>query len=141
MNKTAQNGFTLIELMIVIAIIGILAAVALPAYQNYSQKAQFSEAVAAATGVKTAVDVCFQTGSTLADCATDGSVTQALAGATAGTYVATVTATGASIITVTSSASFGSGASTAYTYLLTPTAASGTLTWAVTGTCVDQGLC
>lgn len=141
MNKTAQNGFTLIELMIVIAIIGILAAVALPAYQNYSQKAQFSEAVAAATGVKTAVDVCFQTGTTLANCASDGSVTQALAGATAGTYVNTVTATGDSIITVTSTASFGSGASTAYTYLLTPTAASGTLTWAVTGTCVNQGLC
>ena len=141
MNKTAQNGFTLIELMIVIAIIGILAAVALPAYQNYSQKAQFSEAVAAATGVKTAVDVCFQTGTTLANCASDGSVTQALAGATAGTYVATVTATGDSVIEVTSTAVFGSGAGTAYDYLLTPAATSGTLTWTVSGSCLNQGLC
>jgi type IV pilus assembly protein PilA len=142
MNKTAQNGFTLIELMIVIAIIGILAAVALPAYQNYSQKAQFSEAVAAATGVKTAVDVCFQTGTDLATCAsTDGSVTQALAGATAGTYVATVTATGDSVIEVTSTAVFGSGAGTAYDYLLTPAATSGTLTWTVSGSCLNQGLC
>ena len=51
----AQKGFTLIELMIVIAIIGILAAIAIPAYQNYTAKAQATEAVTLLGGLKTAV--------------------------------------------------------------------------------------
>ena len=56
-----QKGFTLIELMIVVAIIGILAAVALPAYQNYSNRAAFSELVLAITPRKTAVELAIQT--------------------------------------------------------------------------------
>ena len=59
--KTIQKGFTLIELMIVVAIIGILAAVALPAYQNYSNRAAFSELVLAVTPLKTAVELAIQT--------------------------------------------------------------------------------
>lgn len=56
-----QSGFTLIELMIVVAIVAILAAVALPAYQNYTKKAKMTE-VASATGkYKTSIEVCVQT--------------------------------------------------------------------------------
>ena len=55
-----QGGFTLIELMIVVAIIGILAAVALPAYQSYTTKAAYTEVVLAASVYKTAIDVCAQ---------------------------------------------------------------------------------
>lgn len=61
-----QKGFTLIELMIVVAIIGILAAVAIPSYSNYTNKAKFSEVVLATSGMKTAIEVCAQEGTCVA---------------------------------------------------------------------------
>ena len=57
--KSVQQGFTLIELMIVIAIIGILAAIAIPAYQNYTIRAQVSEGLSLAGGIETAFDECY----------------------------------------------------------------------------------
>ena len=58
--RHAQQGFTLIELMIVVAIIGILAAIALPAYQDYTIRAQVSEGLSLASGARTAVSEYFQ---------------------------------------------------------------------------------
>jgi type IV pilus assembly protein PilA len=63
MKRTMQKGFTLIELMIVVAIIGILAAVALPAYQDYTVRAKVSEAVIAGSSVKAGASEAFQTDS------------------------------------------------------------------------------
>ena len=145
MKKDSQQGFTLIELMIVIAIIGILAAVALPAYQNYTAKAKFSEVVTSVTAVRAAIDICYQTEGALLGCdATDnGSIATAATDASAGSYVSGVAVTAnTGVITATAiaDAAFGDG-STQYTYILTPDDTSNSLTWAATGTCEGVGLC
>ena len=62
MKRSVQQGFTLIELMIVVAIIGILAAVALPAYQDYTRRAKVSEIVLAASACRTTISEVYQTG-------------------------------------------------------------------------------
>ena len=62
--KKVQAGFTLIELMIVVAIIGILAAIAIPQYQTYISKSQVTRAMGEAGGVKTAIELCLLDGKT-----------------------------------------------------------------------------
>jgi type IV pilus assembly protein PilA len=137
--KQAQKGFTLIELMIVVAIIGILAAVAVPAYQNYTLKARFTEVVNAVAGVKTGVEVCVQSG----DCFdSTGPAVQNVAfnymghipaAPIATNILASVAVGGTGAITATATSNQGLAAET---YILTPTAdAQGKLAWAVTGTC------
>ena len=133
--KKAQQGFTLIELMIVVAIIGILAALALPAYQTYTKRARFAEVVMATSPVKTAVDICYQKENGLANCAIATDVGANLAGAAAGAYVNDV-ALALSVITATGTADVDS-----VTYVLTPTPVSGSLNWAESGTCEAAGLC
>ncbi len=138
--KNNQKGFTLIELMIVVAIIGILAAIALPAYQSYSARASFSEVISAASPAKTAVEVCVQTGSP-ADC----SNLTVQSGWTASSLVNTIAFGGSEAdgytITVTPAAGVVSGVTASETDVLTGTVASGAVTWAQSGGCQAAGLC
>ncbi|MGH8318084.1 MAG: pilin [Steroidobacteraceae bacterium] len=98
--KSVQKGFTLIELMIVIAIIGILAAIAIPAYQNYTIRAQVSEANSLVGGVETAFDECYANKGT-ASATTCGTLPDVgVNSAITGTYVGTVAMT-AGVIKVT----------------------------------------
>jgi type IV pilus assembly protein PilA len=93
MVKKAQAGFTLIELMIVVAIIGILAAVAIPAYSDYTVKAKVANALSAAGSLKTAVALCAQESGDVTNCNT------ATAAANLPTFTPTKEVTGATVTT------------------------------------------
>ena len=98
--KSVQKGFTLIELMIVIAIIGILAAIAIPAYQNYTIRAQVSEGSSLIGGLETAFDECYANhGTAAAPCATNADL--GVNNVISGTYVSKVSFTAPGQITVT----------------------------------------
>ena len=134
--KNVQKGFTLIELMIVVAIIGILAAVAIPAYSNYTKKAKFTEVVNATGALKIAVEECLNDRvGVLADC---DNGTFGIAGSigTFGKYGTSITVADA-VITATGNAQVDS-----VTYTLTPVWSStiGT-TWTGAGTCITANLC
>jgi len=131
--QKVQKGFTLIELMIVVAIIGILAAVALPAYQDYTKKAKFSEVVIGTAAVKMAVELCVQDGHVAADC-------------DAGTFgVPDAYTTGVGKLkeltvtngVITATAETGNGLA-GETYILTPTLTDSKVTWATSGTCLPK---
>jgi len=136
MKKQLQKGFTLIELMIVVAIIGILASIALPAYQDYIARSQATEGLTLMTGLKpTITEVYADTGTfTGIDSNTNGIE---VATNISGKYVLSVGVKDA-VVTATFKSAAVSKDLISKTLLLTPTDSNGVLTWACTTTAAKK---
>lgn len=140
MKKQLQQGFTLIELMIVVAIIGILAAVALPAYQDYTVRAKVTEVVLAASTCRTAISEVVQTTSAAALPAADNWGCESASQVSK--YVDKVATSQAGVITVTATGTGNSGVDTKVLTLIPTTDVSGATVVAPTvGSTVAAWIC
>lgn len=134
-SKGSFLGFTIIELLITLAIIAIIAVIAVPSYMNYTRRAYYSEIVQAAAPYKLGVSECYHTTGALTDCNHGTNGIPAARSTAVGAVGSVSVASG--VITVTPVAAHGILA--ADLYILTPTANNGILTWAASGGGVTAG--
>ena len=127
--RTIQKGFTLIELMIVVAIIGILAAVALPAYQDYTVRAKVSELILAASSARTAIDENLQ-----ANPAATASMGVGVTINVVGKIASADVSDAGLVVVIGSTASSSTGQAVTLTVTPTPNTTTGTITWSCSGT-------
>ncbi|MHB1141364.1 MAG: pilin [Sulfuricaulis sp.] len=132
--KKLQQGFTLIELMIVVAIIGILAAIAVPAYQDYTIRSRVSEAASLSGAVRTAIDVAFSEGYDLGSIpTTPASLNVSAAASYKSKYVSAVSYNASGRITVSLTTEKSLGAAASQNVIYEPTDRGGNLSWSVLG--------
>lgn len=141
-----QSGFTLIELMIVVAIVAILAAVALPAYQNYTAKAKFTEVVAATGAAKASVELCYNNLSTLTGCTGGSNGVPANITTTTGNLASLSTTNGVITATAVGASAAPVNGLKGQTYVLTPTVTNNKIIWSnnasgAVSSCIADGVC
>jgi len=162
-SKKVQSGFTLIELMIVVAIIGILASIAVPQYQNFISKSEFKEVVSLAAGDwKVGVEFCAQEKKDLTACDGTGGLNSSGAASASGAWEgrlgklppdaaaialqgSTISITTADGVITATTTTAGYGEAAGVTYIMVPTMTSGiggNVKWTTnTGSCYALGLC
>jgi type IV pilus assembly protein PilA len=128
-----SKGFTLIELMIVIAIIGVLASIAIPQYKTFAERSQFTNVALAIGSVKSAMEICIQIKQNISDCNTANKIGINLAKSAQDDYVNSIT-----INTLNGGITAIGNDTNSSTFILTPNLNG---TWVRSGTCIANGVC
>lgn len=134
MSIKQHDGFTLLELMMVIAIISLLASIAVPAYQTYSNRSKFTEIVTAVSPYKAAVNLCIANTNSIATCTAGNEGIPADINTPSG-YLDSLSVKNG-VITAEATADLDSA-----TYILTPSPSGSTVEWNVSGTCQTLTYC